>query len=245
MRHSLDLKFISENAPDASVAIMNSSNNQNINTTPPRLQNSFSANDVPTAKNQPANAMMGGNANNHAQQHFHNHNASIGRIPAGAMPTRGHSRELSSDSTVNGAREQSSTFPSIQSALHAGATPFGPGAASAAPMSAAATVSSPPSASPANQFHGFFPGNGYAPTGANTSGSFGVPMLTAGIQQMNMNGTNGNAMYSSQNYTGYGSMSYNQGGQRDSQARVIQHRRQLDNEGEYGRAKRRQATRPS
>lgn len=232
LRHSLDLKYISENATEPSGGIMNPSGNHNMNTTPPRLQSSFSANDVPTVKNQSGAAMMGGNANNHAQQHFHNHNASIGRIPAGAVPTRGHNRELSSDSNVNSGREQAAGFPSIQSALHASAPPFGPSMTSAAPMSSASTISSPTSAAPAGQFHGFFPTNGYAPAGANGAGNFGIPMLAAQMQQMNMNGVNnGNTVYPPQNYTGYGSMPYNPAGQRDSQARVIQHRRQLDNEG--------------
>ncbi|OAQ79983.1 RNA-binding protein [Purpureocillium lilacinum] len=231
LRHSLDLKYISENATEPSGGIMNPSGNHNMNTTPPRLQSSFSANDVPTVKNQSGAAMMGGNANNHAQQHFHNHNASIGRIPAGAVPTRGHNRELSSDSNVNSGREQAAGFPSIQSALHASAPPFGPSMTSAAPMSSASTISSPTSAAPAGQFHGFFPTNGYAPAGANGAGNFGIPMLAAQMQQMNMNGVNnGNTVYPPQNYTGYGSMPYNPAGQRDSQARVIQHRRQLDNE---------------
>ncbi|UNI20202.1 hypothetical protein JDV02_006313 [Purpureocillium takamizusanense] len=231
LRHSLDLKYISENAIESSGGIMNPSANHNMNTTPPRLQSSFSANDVPTVKNPAGAAIMGGNANNHAQQHFHNHNASIGRIPAGALPTRGHNRELSSDSNANGGREQAGGFPSIQSALHASAPPFGPSITSAAPTSSASAISSPTSAAPTGQFHGFFPTNGYAPAGANGAGNFGMPMLAAQMQQMNMNGVNnGNTVYPPQNYTGYGSMPYNPAGQRDSQARVIQHRRQLDNE---------------
>lgn len=97
-------------------------------------------------------------------------------------------------------------------------------------------------------------------------------MLTAGMQQMNMNGAqNGNHMagmngmnglgnmgamnnnmnpmnnigmngmnnmYPNQTFGGYGSMPYNQQPQaappaRDSQARVIQGRRQVDNEGMF------------
>ncbi|KAF5962282.1 hypothetical protein FBULB1_14337, partial [Fusarium bulbicola] len=56
-------------------------------------------------------------------------------------------------------------------------------------------------------------------------------MLANSMQQMNMNGANGSNMYQPQNYNGYNAGPYNQGNQpRDSQARVIQHRRQLDNE---------------
>ncbi|PNY27788.1 Armadillo-like helical [Tolypocladium capitatum] len=232
LRHSLDLKYISENATDATGGIMSSQSNHNMQTsTPPRLQSSFSANDVPTVKNTSGASMMGNNANNHAQQHFHNHNASIGRIPAGAMPTRGHTRELSNDSNTNGVRDQGNAYPSIQSALQASAAPFGPSLTTAAPMTSASTVPSPTSTASMNQFHGFYPANGYSPAGANAGGNFGMPMLAAGMQQMNINGVNGGTMYPPQNYTGYGSMPYAQGGQaRDSQARVIQHRRQLDNE---------------
>lgn len=199
--------------------------------TPPKLQSSFSSNDVPTVKNQ---AGMNNAANNHAQQHFHNHNASIGRIPTGAMPPR-HSREMSNDSAVNGNREQAnSTYQSIQSALQASAPPFGPSTTAAAPHTSAAAVSSPPATAPANSFPNFYPTNGYgAPNGHNGAGNnYGMQMLTNNMQQMGLNGVNAGNMYPSQNYAGYGSMPYNQNNApRDSQARVIQHRRQLDNEG--------------
>ncbi|KAM4060021.1 pumilio-family RNA binding repeat domain-containing protein [Hirsutella rhossiliensis] len=231
LRNSLDLKYFSGTTSETSGGILSSQNHHNMTATPPRLQSSFSANDVPTVKNPSGPSIMGVNANSHAQQHFHNHNASIGRIPAGAMPTRGHTRELSNDNNLNNGREQGSAYPSIQSALQASAPPFGPGLTSAAPMTSAATVSSPTSTS-MNQFHGFYPANGFAPLNANTGGSFGIPMLAAGMQQMTINGVNGGSMYPAQNYTGYGSVPFNQGGgqPRDSQARVMQHRRQLDSE---------------
>lgn len=200
--------------------------------TPPKLQSSFSSNDVPTIKNGSGPSTMNGNANNHAQQHFHNHNASIGRIPAGAVPTR-HNRELSTDTSMGANREQNNAFQSLQSALQANAAPFGPN--TSAPLSSAA-VTSPTGANPMTSFNGFFPGNGYtSPTAATTAaGSFNVPLLTAGMQQMNVNGGTSGNMYPPQNYTGYGSLPYGQGNQpRDSQARVIQHRRQLDNEGTF------------
>lgn len=200
---------------------------------PPRLQSSFSANDVPTVKNTSGSSIMSGNANNHAQQHFHNHNASMGRFPAGAMSSR-HNRELSSDNSMNAGREQPNGFQSLQSALQASAAPFGPSLTSAAQVSSAATVTSPSSTTaPANSFNSFYPPNGSGPNTAYPNSNFGMPMLTAGMQQMNMNGVNGGNMYPTQNFTGYGSVQYNQaaGQPRDSQARVIQHRRQLDNEG--------------
>lgn len=237
MRHSLDLKYISENSNETGGSIMPSPGNQNM-ATPPKLQSSFSANDVPTVKN-PAGSSM--NANNHAQLHFHNHNASLGRIPVGAVP-RGHTRELSAES-VNTSREQAGAFQSIQTALQASAAPFGPSTTTAAPP-ASAHVSSPsgnPSMSSFN--NGFYQANGYHNPNPNHQGAphpaspFNVSMLAAGMQQMNINGANGGGMYPQQNYPGYGSLSYGQGNQpRDSQARVIQHRRQLDNEGQSSKS---------
>ncbi|KID67255.1 Armadillo-like helical, partial [Metarhizium hybridum] len=229
LRHSLDLKYISESpAEPSSVAMSPQSSHM---ASPPRLQSSFSANDVPTVKNTSGSSILSGNANNHAQQHFHNHNASMGRIPAGAMPSR-HNRELSSDNTMNNGREQSNGFQSIQSALQASAAPFGPSLTTAVQVSSATAVSGPSTTATASSFNNFYTPNGYGSNTTGSSGSFGMPMLTAGIQQMSMNGVNGANLYPAQNYTGYGSLSYNQGaGQpRDSQARVIQHRRQLDNE---------------
>ncbi|GAO14629.1 hypothetical protein UVI_02009190 [Ustilaginoidea virens] len=201
---------------------------------PPRLQSSFSANDVPTVKSPSGSAILSGNANNHAQQHFHNHNAHMGRIPAGAMPTR-HTRELSSDSSnmsMNAGRDQANGFQSIQSALQASAAPFGPSLTSAAQVSSAAVVSGATATAPTHSFNNFYSSNGYAPHSASANGNYGIPMLTAGLQHMSMNGANGGNMFPAQNYTGYGPAPYAQGGgqSRDSQARVMQHRRQLDNE---------------
>ncbi|KAH7321046.1 putative RNA-binding protein [Stachybotrys elegans] len=232
LRHSLDLKYIAENGNEPIGPVMSPTGNH-VAATPPKLQTSFSSNDVPTVKSATGTAMMNNNANNHAQQHFHNHNASIGRIPAGAMPTR-HARELSGDNTLGANRDQVNAYQSLQSALQANATPFGPvTAAPTAPASAA--VTSPTSGSSMNSFNGYYPANGFpnSPAHSNGSGSnfSGVQLLTNGMQQLNMNGVGSNNAYPPQNFNGYGPMPFNQANQpRDSQARVIQHRRQLDNE---------------
>jgi hypothetical protein len=239
LRHSIDLKYISENAIEPG-SIMSSTGNVNM-ATPPKLQSSFSSNDVPTVKSPGGSSSK---ANTHAQQHFHNHNASLGRIPAGAVH-RGHSRELSSDNTAV-SREQPS-YPSIQSALQASAAPFGPSTTAPAPTSVGNNT---PGGAPTmgNNFNnsGFYPMNGYGvpqgvpqgaipqnhPQGAtHQPGAYNVNMLANSMQQMNMNGVNGGSMYQPQNYNGYNAGHYSQGNQpRDSQARVMQHRRQLDNE---------------
>ncbi|EXL43492.1 hypothetical protein FOCG_13921 [Fusarium oxysporum f. sp. radicis-lycopersici 26381] len=238
LRHSIDLKYISENAVETG-AIMSPSATPNM-ATPPKLQSSFSSSDVPTVKSPGTSSSK---TNNHAQQHFHNHNASLGRIPAGAVH-RGHSRELSSENPAV-SREQHN-YPSIQSALQASAAPFGPSTTAAVPPSA--MVNPPAGAAAANNNYNnvFYSANGYgAPQGVpqggipqvmsqgapHQPGGYNVSMLANSMQQMNINGANGSNMYQPQNYNGYNAGPYNQGNQpRDSQARVIQHRRQLDNE---------------
>lgn len=226
IRHSLEMKPIDmkyyENASEAPAA------NNHILATPPKLQSSFSANDIPTVKNVSGQAVMTGNTttNHAAQQHLHNHNASIGRIPAGAVPNR-HSRELSADNNM-GARESIAGYPSIGSTLQANAAPFGPVSQAQAPASSAPTVTSPAPVSTYN--NGFYGQSGYStPNGANGA-NYGLPLLTMNMQGLSLNG--GGNMYSPQNYTGYGAV-YAPPAQapRDSQARIIQNRRQLDYEG--------------
>lgn len=253
-RHSLDLKnhnvdlgyykdAVAEAAASSAAPLMSPPAAQAL-ATPPKLQTSFSANDIPTVKNPSSAVTPGFNANNanaHAQQHFHHHNASIGRIPPGAYSKR-HSRELSGDSG-HIAVTQSATFPSIGSALHANAPSFGPPATQAQMQStpSSASVSSPGSSM--GSYPSFFPGgyNPASPNGPNGHGHGPGPgpgynnmnnnmnMLTLGMNNMNMNG------YPGQSYnTGYAPM-YQPGAQnsRDSQQRVINQRRAVDSEGKY------------
>lgn len=115
-RHSLEMmeqQKYNEAASDAPTP----TNNGNVLSTPPKLQPSFSANDVPTLK-QVSGSGVGTTPNHAAQQHLHNHNASMGRIPAGALR---HSRELSADGRDNNA---TAAYQSLGSTLHANATPF-------------------------------------------------------------------------------------------------------------------------
>ncbi|KAG5925523.1 hypothetical protein E4U42_004198 [Claviceps africana] len=242
LRHSLDLKYISESSAEPLSVAMSPQNSHMAS--PPRVQSSYSANDVPTVQSSSGASALSGNANHHAQQHFHNHNANMGRIPTGAMPTR-HSRELSGDNGINAGREQPNGYQSIQSALQASAAPFGPGLTSAAQINSVAAASG--LAAAVNTFDNFYSANGFASHPGNPAASYGMPLLTSGMQQMNMNGMNGansvNAanganhanggnMYVPQGYAGYSPVPYSQGaGQsRDSQTRVMQNRRQLDNE---------------
>lgn len=200
--------------------------------TPPKLQQSYSANDVPTVKNGNGASTMTSNANNHAQQHFHNHNASLGRIPAGAVPNR-HSRELSGDNNMTANRD-ASTYGSIGSTLHANAPAFGPVTTPAYQPGAANVNTAAGVAGPA-QYQQYYNGpNAYNGIPNNSAANnFNAGMLGMTMQGLNLNGTNGQPMYSPHGYGGYNPM-YNptaHGVPRDSQARVIQNRRQMDNEG--------------
>ena len=83
----------------------------------PKLTQSFSASNVPTLKNGAnANGVNGGN-NAHAEQHFNQHDANLGRISPHAMSHR-HIRELST-----GFKEQQEYRP-VSSGLHANAAPI-------------------------------------------------------------------------------------------------------------------------
>lgn len=219
LRHSLDLKYMNEGG--ASDTILSSAGNHII-TTPPKLQSSYSTGDV-NANKSTTSQNFGSSPNNHAQQHFHNHNASLGRIPAGAMPTR-HTRELSNEGSPQ-PRDQSSAYPSIQSTLQGSAAPFGP------TMASPAVGPGPNMGAPNQAGYPYYVGNNFGPAGppSTGAGNFGVPLMAMGLQNMNLNGYS-NGGYASAYTPGYPGSSQQQ---RDSQARVIQNRRQLDNEGKY------------
>ncbi|KAL1901392.1 hypothetical protein Sste5346_001797 [Sporothrix stenoceras] len=204
-RHSFDLKYYGDGSAEATVAAMLAASPSTI-ATPPKLQQSYSANDIATIKSTPGSTISS-STNNHAQQYLHNHNASLGRIPAGAMHNR-HSRELSTNDINNAARE----YASIGSALQANAAPYGSGhggpggpvpsngpvahsqppltanalAAAAAAASSAGTVTTmPPTTAGNNQFiNGYYGGNNYSLSSA--------PPVTAGNPAAyGMNGMNG------------------------------------------------------
>jgi hypothetical protein len=227
-RHSLDLNYHRDTSGDTTPTGTMSPASSQVPATPPRLQTSFSSNDVPTVRNVPgATVPAAMNANAHAQQHFHNHNASIGRIPPGALNR--HSRELSGDAQINSAQSAGS-FPTIQSQLQANAPAFGPiptsQAASQAPAVSSPAVSSPTAG--AGGYPSYYGGANYNPTSPNGNGNgYNMPMLAMNMQNMNL------GPYSPQNYTGYGPVyqAHANATPRDSQQRVIQQRRAQDNEG--------------
>lgn len=197
-------------------------------TTPPKLQTSFSASEV-SSKNGANGNIMGSN-NNHAQQHFHNHNANMGRIPAGAFSHR-HSRELSADSTT---RDQGASFQSFQSALQGSAAPFGAPMAAQAPFVPGMGSQQLGAAAPNSFNANFFAGNSYQLPGPNNhQAPINTNMLQSGMQQLNLNGLGASNQFASQqNFQNFSNFPQGAPQQpRDSQARVIQNRRQVDSDG--------------
>ncbi|RKF71683.1 putative rna-binding protein [Golovinomyces cichoracearum] len=124
-RHSLDMKY--RHGPDLkqeSISqVSSSANNQLV--TPPKLQQSYSTNETPTIRNLSRGGSTANTGSGSHSQLFHNHNASLGRIPPGALNSI-LSRDLNSSDNVGLRESQNTGFPSIQSALHASAPPFGP-----------------------------------------------------------------------------------------------------------------------
>ena len=186
----------------------------------PKLQGSYSTSDIPTVKHVIGSTGPNGPANTHAQQHFHNHNASLGRIPVNAVNNR-HSRELSSSDVAGAVREgQNMNYQPFQSVLQPSAAPFGPPLSSPTGTTSPQSAGSPPSVPSYgnSNFYGAYPGM--------------APMT----MNMGLNGMNGigNIQMNDQTYPqanpfafqmyGYSGRTY------DNQARGIQHRRVADGE---------------
>jgi hypothetical protein len=94
---------------------------------PTSLQSSYSTNDLPTVK---TSSILSSNATppkTHAEQHLHNHNASMGRIPLGAVNNR-QSRDLAARLSLTEQKNEETNQSALsnQSALQASAAPFGP-----------------------------------------------------------------------------------------------------------------------
>lgn len=216
-RHSLEVKF----SPFGENPLMQATTSGTSAQSRPSLsslQSSYSTNDLPTMKSSNGVGTVITPPKTHAQQHFHNHNASLGRIPPHAVNNR-HSRELSGgDARVT---EQGSQFQSMQSGLHGNAAPFGPPLTTAASSTSTPIAVTPPAMSP-------FAAPAYY-------GGYGVQMMNMGMTPIHM----GTPMqmntqlqaYQPQNvfagYQNYGNI----GRFPDSQARVIQQRRMQNGEG--------------
>ncbi|KAK4186072.1 armadillo-type protein [Podospora australis] len=232
IRHSLDgLKYLNENISnpsDTPTSVVSPPQSHAVSS-PPKLQQSYSANDVVTLKSNGSGlgSGLGSNANIHAQQHFQNHNASIGRIPAGAMNR--HGREMSGDAHHG---REAAPYQSISSALHAQAPTFGPPSNQQnLNHSSAMNNGAPPL-----PYQPYYPGQGYnpaTPINGNTYNS-GVNMLMHNLQNISLTNSTPPTVYnpntSPQNYTGYNALFGSTRPHQDSQARVMANRRQQDSE---------------
>lgn len=126
-RHSLEanLLYSAEGSHEGMTAT--SSNRPN------SLQSSYSTNDLPTVKGDGFNPAITP-PKTHAE-HFQQHNANMGRIPASAVNTRQQKDSPERDDpNMQGSRSQQTT-------LQPNATPFGPQLTSAASISTAAPAS--------------------------------------------------------------------------------------------------------
>lgn len=227
-RHSMEVGFGSQPFENKRSSVIASPSNGTASNGAPKLTSSFSTNDIPTLKGSNGMASLPPNQNpaakTHAEQHFHHHNASIGRIPPN--PNNRHSREMSAD-----LREDLSktTNRPGQSVLQANAAPFGP--TSSAGNSASVTPTSP----------AFQIGSGATtPNNPAFYGGYGMPMLNAAFTNLNLGSPQAQwnnqmqmQMFQPPTVEAYqrAVTSYGNGRVNDSQARVIAQRRQQQNEG--------------
>jgi hypothetical protein len=214
----------------------------------PKLQSSYSTNDIPTVKNtQPLGDSTGHSAANltHAEQHLHNHNASLGRVPMNAGNR--HSRDMSGGE----ARAEDKVFRPLSSVLQANAAPFGPTTSTASNSYTQTAVPSNSMGSPYAQ-QPYYGGYGMANGGSNgvpngmangisngmTNGmSNPMGMMNMGINNMSIASPppawNQMGVYPSQygyNASGFQSYGNTRYGQQDSQARVMAARRNASSE---------------
>lgn len=181
----------------------------------PNLSNfhpSYSTNDVPTLKNNRMSATELTPPKSQAQQ-FHNHNASLGRIPPNAINR--HSRELSNE----GRRDEARDYQQISSILQASAPAFNLPTTAASPSETNSAQTNPFNNSVAT-----FPNQNYY-------GNYGMPLVHMSPMQMNnplfqqqmqlyQQPHNGFLPFNTANAT-FGSVSRFQ----DTQSRVMQQRR--------------------
>lgn len=217
-RHSMEANLAAYGQPTQHAQTVS---NEPVRPTLANIHPSYSTNDVPTLKK--ANGSMSNTTppKTQAQQQFHNHNASLGRIPPSAMSNR-HSRELSGGDTRRD--EHPNDYQQVISGLQASAAPFGP------PTTAASPVDSIPNAMAQLNNAMQIPNQAYYP-------AFGMQMMNMGMTPMHISSPmafhNQMQAFQPQNgfspYPNYGP----QGRFQDSQARVIQQRRMQNGEGEF------------
>ena len=190
----------------------------------PSLSNihpSYSTNDVPTLKNAHVTSADITPPKSHLQQHFHNHNASLGRIPPNAISNR-HSRELSAGE--NRRDEQANVYQQLSSGLQASAAPFGP-----------PTTATSPTESTPGQVVSF--ANAMNFQAQPFFGGYGMQMMNMGVNPMQQIANPATFQAQMQTFqpqqSGFAQYSnYGQQGRfQDSQARVMQQRRAQNGDG--------------
>ncbi|KAI9836195.1 MAG: hypothetical protein M1819_001532 [Sarea resinae] len=189
---------------------------------PPKLQSSYSTNDIPTMKSTNGLGSLNGTPKTHAQQHFHNHNASLGRIPPNAVNNRHHRALSGSDSRQE---ERANNYQSIETGLQANAAPFGPPLSSPEPSAATTNSASPPGMTAYNP-PPYYGGYGMQMLNASVNNPpLNQPMQFSSQIQSQMQMFQPQAAFAAyQGYSPYGRFG-------DSQARVIQQRRVQNGEG--------------
>ena len=217
-RHSMEASVAAYNKPGFSTQLSPPE------TSRPGLSNihpSYSTNDVPTLKTNRMSTDLSP-TKTPAQQQFHNHNASLGRIPPNAMSNR-HSREFSTESR----RDEGSNYQQISSVLQANAPTFNVPNTAASPTEAM-TAQNMPYNNGNFQNQAFYGGGGYGMQMMNLNPmQVGNPIFAQQLQ-----------IYQSQN----GMLPFNTAGAQfgsvnrfqDSQARVM-HQRRMQNGEEHAR----------
>lgn len=185
----------------------------------PKLQSSYSTSDIPTVKNPNGTSTMNsGVPKSRAEQRLHNHNASLGRIPPGAVPNR-QGREITNNETR--LEEQANTLRVLNSALQPSAPAFGPSIA-ATSTSADAFTSNALTTSSATNISSL--------TNPNYYGPYGMQMLNMDMASMQLGSAQWNnhmaALYQSQ-YPPYPQpyQHYGTGRQQEAQPRTVNQRR--------------------
>ena len=187
------------------------------------IQSSFSTNDIPTLRDTvgmgtAAAGMANITAQARAQQQFHNHNASLGRIPPNALSNR-HSRDLTAADVRK--EEPTNGYHILNSALQGSAPAFGPSATTAASTEPFTSIVSP---TVSQQF---------APSAYY--GGYGMQLMSMSMTPTQPNNPMAfanqlNPYQTQQPYYPY--QNYGQPNRfQDSQARVMQQRRLQNGEG--------------
>jgi len=205
---------------------------------PPKVQTSFSTSSVPTmsslngGKSNGATTPTANASHNSAEQRLHNHNVSLGRIPAGAISNNRHSRDLST--IMDSLLEPKVSSPPSNSMLHAQAPSWGPVEVGTRPFATMPQPNLPESAG----------GVTYESPQTSSAQGYGMPSqipmqtLDQALASMQLPQLGPAPMYQQmQNYSqpaGYGMYQQPMGHSRgqDSQSRAVQHRRNQGPGGE-------------